>query len=226
LGERRVHHDASFVDMYRLLNLEPGCDLAQFKQAYRRRVAVLHPDRAGVCDEVSSRSEQLTQLTRLYTAALTFERRHGRLPGAPIARPSSHAPSEPAMTRAPDASAKRTLSRWPLILLIALLIALTLAWNADWFSGDTDGDSSTAPSSLTATSNAHRPTVTTPARLNIGMDSDSVRRVQGDPVLVKGYRWDYGPSWVLFENGAVVDWYSSPLQPLETATSRPRPAAR
>jgi hypothetical protein len=219
-----VHHDASFVDMYRLLNLEPGCDLAQFKQAYRRRVAVLHPDRPGVSDDVSSRTEQLTQLTRLYAAALVFERRHGRLPGAPMssARAHAQAPGEPVIVRKTPATGTRATSRWQPLALLAVIVTLVLAWHADWFAYDVDADSSTPSAEASIVDRANG--VTAPM-LNIGMDPASVRRIEGDPILIQSLRWDYGPSWVLFENGIVVDWYSAPSHPLKTPASRPQPAA-
>ena len=47
---------------------------------------------------------------------------------------------------------------------------------------------------------------------------------KGDRVALIGEnRWDYGPSWIRFENDKVVDWYSSPLQPLKHATKHAPP---
>src|SRR5690606_32644145 len=58
----------------------------------------------------------------------------------------------------------------------------------------------------------------TPIRLQIGMDEDTVRAIQGDPMQWSGAEWIYGPSWLRFEDGHLVDWYSSPLHPLATRT--------
>jgi hypothetical protein len=72
--------DTDFLVLYEELGLTPGTsDLDVFKQAYRRRVAQLHPDRhvAGRAD-----TDRLQRLTRLYGAALAFEQRYGRLPAA------------------------------------------------------------------------------------------------------------------------------------------------
>lgn len=55
------------------------------------------------------------------------------------------------------------------------------------------------------------------------MDSDTVRAIEGAPIMVNGDRWDYGPSWIRFENGKVVDWYSSELQPLKASRSPTAP---
>ncbi len=57
--------------------------------------------------------------------------------------------------------------------------------------------------------------------LELGMDADAVRTIQGDPVISGADHWEYGPSWIRFENGKVADWYSSPLSPLKTATAQP-----
>ena len=58
-------------------------------------------------------------------------------------------------------------------------------------------------------------------QLEIGMDADAVRRIQGEPLQQEGSQWIYGPSWLYFERGRLADWYSSPLYPLKTATGSP-----
>jgi hypothetical protein len=58
-------------------------------------------------------------------------------------------------------------------------------------------------------------------QLEIGMDAESVREIQGEPMQRDGTEWIYGPSWLRFERGRLVDWYSSPLHALKTATSSP-----
>lgn len=72
--------DTDFLVLYEELGLTPGTsDLDVFKQAYRRRVAQLHPDRLAVGD---TDTDRLQRLNRLYGAALAFEQRYGRLPAA------------------------------------------------------------------------------------------------------------------------------------------------
>ena len=72
--------DTDFLVLYEELGLSPGIsDLDAFKQAYRRRVAQLHPDRQAVGH---ADTDRLQRLTRLYGAALAFEQRYGRLPAA------------------------------------------------------------------------------------------------------------------------------------------------
>jgi hypothetical protein len=70
----------------------------------------------------------------------------------------------------------------------------------------------------------HRPAME--KLLAIGMDDTQVRRIQGEPFNSNEYRWEYGPSWILFECGKVVDWYSSPLHPLHARGSSPADSAQ
>ena len=71
----------NFLKLYSQLDLHPDCSLDDFKHAYRRRIAELHPDRpeavlGGDRDEV-----QLSDLNSTYAAAIRFHKQHGRLPG-------------------------------------------------------------------------------------------------------------------------------------------------
>jgi len=51
-----------------------------------------------------------------------------------------------------------------------------------------------------------------------------VRALEGRPLMESAQRWDYGPSWIEFNDGKVSDWYSSRLHPLKVAGARPPPA--
>jgi hypothetical protein len=106
-----VARDTDFLELYRNLGLNPDCGLIEFKQAYRRRLAVLHPDRQTAATRTSP--AELQRLTAMYGAAMEFQRRHGRLPGAPQARPARSVKpgrsSRPAITAAPNGRSRRML---------------------------------------------------------------------------------------------------------------------
>lgn len=209
--------ETDFLDLYRILDLEPGCDLDAFKHAYRRRVAVLHPDRRSDDSHHVVAVELLQRLTAMYGMAMEFHRTHGRLPGAPQVRSDPQVPaSEPdqrarAVTARP---ARRRSRRW--LLLPTTAVAVWLLW---------PGDRPTTPAPVVAEAArapARRivPTPTTERPLlGLGMDAAAVLASEGEPMLkVNDERWEYGPSWIRFEHGKVVDWYSSPMYPLHTTT--------
>jgi DnaJ-like protein len=114
-----------FVFLYEQLGVAPGCTHAELRRAYRRRVSELHPDRRGPAADPSD-AMRLQELTRAYAEATVFQRRHGRLPGAPRHPtlrpvrlvPQAFAPMAPALPRA------NLLRR----LVLALLVIAALAW--------------------------------------------------------------------------------------------------
>lgn len=74
--------ESDFARLYAWLDLRPECTLEEFKRAYRRRVAQLHPDRCEHPHRLSANDMPLSELTSLYSTATRFHRQHGRLPGA------------------------------------------------------------------------------------------------------------------------------------------------
>lgn len=216
--------ETDFLDLYKILGLNPGCGLAEFKQAYRRRVAVLHPDRRSADQASPIAAERLQQLTALYGAAMEFERRHGRLPGAPPTRQPPPEGSTPPPVHVAIAEPRRRM-RWRLVVPAVFACALWLLWDFGWFSGSAEPETAAATSQATSANSTvdGRRTTTQPSGLELGMDADAVRAIEGEPTLIGGDRWEYGPSWIRLEDGKVTDWYSSPLRPLRTATAQPAP---
>jgi DnaJ domain len=177
---KNLARETDFLDLYKILGLNPGCGLAEFKQAYRRRVAILHPDRRSA-DQVSMIvAERLQQLTALYGSAMAFERRHGRLPGAAPVRPplregSPFPPAHVAIAVPP----RRPRVRWWLIVPTALACVVWMLWDSGWFSENTDSDTATTtsqPASANSTLASHR-AATQPSSLALGMDTDAVRAI-------------------------------------------------
>jgi hypothetical protein len=209
-------NETDFLELYRELGVSPGCCLLDFKRAYRRHVARLHPDRPG--DGQPRVGDQLQQLTAQYSAAMDFQRRHGRLPGAQadvranVAEPTLRSPLPPL---GPTSQSKRGPSR--VMVLFALSVVAALFWCTDPL--PFAPEVSHLP--YIAQSTADIPETPVTPMLALGMSPENVRTIEGEPMMIRGDRWEYGPSWVLFENDQVVDWYSSPLRSLKTNTGRP-----
>jgi hypothetical protein len=233
-GELRVADETDFIDLYGKLRLEPGCTLAEFKQAYRRHVAAWHPDRrrGGRADTIAA--ARLQRLTAQYSAAMEFHRRHGRLPGAAMVPrvsvvevasellPSGDADAvealdaqRPVETMAADEPGTRVLStRW--WLLIAGVCIAIGAWSLIPASEPADVESDAEPAAA-----VEHPARARIASFGVGSSESEVLSIEGEPTSRVDGRWEYGPSWVRFENDNVVDWYSSPLRGLHVATPRP-----
>jgi hypothetical protein len=222
-----VARETDFLDLYRSLGLKPGCGLAEFKQAYRRRVAVLHPDRRPAGAHQAIAAERLQRLTALYGEAMDFQRRHGRLPGA--AAPARATPAGPVTGHGPGTATPADThpsSRSRPLVLLAILVAVLLLW---FGLPQTPQETTDAPPPPAASQRAtSAPFVGDDdmefsQALERGMRASAVRRIEGEPMMDNGEFWEYGPSWIRFERGRVVDWYSSPLRPLKLADTR-RPA--
>jgi hypothetical protein len=232
-------HETDFLELYRRLGLNPGCELAELKQAYRRHVAALHPDRNQGRPADARDAARLQRLTAQYSAAMDFHRRHGRLPGAPQTAspggatgarelsgdvreapdPFSFRGGKQESLRHDDASfhsERRPRGRVAVLLIVVALgifgWAAYEAGQANSSSG-TEEDTSTPHSSESASPHESA----APADvLHIGMSAQSVRAVEGEPLAMHGDLWEYGPSWIRFDHDEVVDWHSSPLRPLHT----------
>lgn len=202
--------ETDFLDMYRTLGLRPGCALPDLKQAYRRHVSRLHPDRKGGVTTDPAATASLQRLIAQYDAAMAFQREHGRLPGVtPRVRfsvPEAHVP--PARMRV----ARRPAWRHPaLALLLPAVAIILLGW--DIASRPSVPAESSTPAVATEKGDMLASSDKAPT-LTLGMSPSDVRAIEGVPVSIHGDRWEYGPSWVLFEDGRVVDWYNSPLRSL------------
>ncbi|PXV61427.1 DnaJ domain-containing protein [Dyella jiangningensis] len=221
-------HETDFLDLYRRLGVSPGCELAELKQAYRRHVALLHPDRRQGQPADARSAARLQRLTAQYGAAMEFHKRHGRLPGAPresadpFAAPRQRVPHESLPQDRPSPAGNR--SRGKLVVLLVIVVLATLGWMAHEASLKTSADAveedvpAQAVSPVIPHEAADADTV-----LHAGMSTADVRSLEGEPLAVHGDLWEYGPSWVRFDHDELVEWHSSPLRPLHTASG---PSAR
>lgn len=216
-GERDLSSETDFLDLYRRLKLSPDCGLDEFKQAYRRHVSLLHPDRrAGSYLDVRA-AEMLQRLTAQYSAAMEFQRRHGRLPGA-AAAPRFVAPEVTAQTSRPlEPSIATRRSHSKLLVLVAVATVSVLLWNVVPLSSSPE----TASADISANDDTGQPEAAASPVLSLGMSPENVRAIEGDPIVIRDGRWEYGPSWISFDHDEVVDWYSSPLHSLKTTGSHP-----
>lgn len=206
--------DTDFLALYQDLGLRADCTPQDLKTAYRKRVGELRPDRSPH-DAHALRA--LQHLNARYESAIAFERRHGRLPGTPV--PATGAARSAAGAAAAPAPARQG-RRTGLIAVAAALGALaTWAWHD---AGETR--SSPPRAGLSASAVLPLPSTSMRSTISLGSPEDRVRAIHGEPVGGSDDRWEYGPSWVAFRCGVVVDWYSSPLRPLKVADANPAAA--
>ena len=214
-----------FSRLYAELAVDPAHGIDAFKQAYRRRVAELHPDRPGPPPRDADR---LVALRHGYAAVLDFHRAHGRLPGAApdagrrAARAGATggaAPQDPpsAPTPAGDAPPPSRIGRMHALMLPALVVASLWYWLAD--------RRQVAPPPAAAMTAAPLVARSRPLA-QLGMDRGTVAGILGQPLVRDDAdaHWIYGASWVHFDCDQLSDWYSSPLQPLSVASATPPPA--
>jgi len=211
-----------FALLYVQLGLHPDCSLEELKRAYRVRVGELHPDRHLDRTPSDEDNSALTELTALYSGAIRFHRIHGRLPGstprftAPASRAAHephHAPSQSPRTPARnDRSAPSATPRIAVLSVLALVVVMVVLHWSETAQVAPQADPNGA---VAATVDPNTP------RLELGMEEAAVIAIQGQPERVQDDVWNYGSSWVRFEEGHVVDWASVPPNRLMTVTPRP-----
>lgn len=217
-----------FSQLYSLLGLEPGCSLEELKHAYRKRVAELHPDRYSPRSPDDERSMQLARLIPLYKDAVHFHELHGRLPGSTVAETTARQGSAASRGRASSPALPRNrgtapetpsmpASHWWLLLALACLIGY-LVFSA--FPGKGSASMPSATGMHPVGAHAEVGDRGNHAFVLAGMDADTVLAIQGRPSRINDDVWEYGPSWLRFEDGLLVEWHSSPLYRLKTRTPR------
>lgn len=220
-----------FSRLYSLLGIQPGCSLEEFKHAYRRRIAELHPDRTNPTDPQARTAVALNDLNSMYDAAMRFHKQHGRLPGAmplprnivtpapvPVSAISMPDPPVSASSGEVDTGTVTDKDSGRLTLVLLLLLSALLGlliWSSLMEKG---GVAATGTNTLTQDGGSDAREALT-SRLELGMDKESVIAIQGNPVSVRGEEWYYGPSWLRFEDNRLVDWNSSPLYRLKTGSA-------
>lgn len=225
--------DSDFSQLYSQLGLSPQAGVEDLKRAYRRRVGQLHPDRHPDDGGTADTHAEFAQLISLYGMAMRFHRMHGRLPGEAAAIETVPAfsdapryvdptldsgPTATAQTATAESAGEKMLGRrgWVLLGTLALLVVLAYL--------DAPGQAAriapASPDPWFSTQDAAGPgqVLMAPEKLALGMDMALVITIQGRPSYREGDVWEYGPSWLRFDEGQLVEWYSSPLYRLEVST--------
>ncbi|MBJ6982871.1 J domain-containing protein [Luteimonas sp. MC1572] len=227
-----MNHATDFARLYAELGVSPQCGLHAFKQAYRRRVAELHPDRPATGPRDPDR---LIALNLGYAAALDFHRARGRLPGAPAHAAGTTAQTAPlqhgsqwngrhmqARTASPTAQLPPSATRHAMWMRSVLTVLIVAGATWHWL------PASEEPAAPAAESPQAAPFAEAPMDVQLvpGMDRRTVAVLLGEPMVrdASDSLWMYGPSWVHFECGRLADWHNTPLHPLPVATQRPQHA--
>lgn len=120
-----------FSLLYSKLDLPPDCSLEEFRSAYMRRIAELHPDRTGTEPASVEAQATLRELVSTYVAVTRFHRRYGRMPGASPRGGSGNTAINPMMTAmrpalqiAPAAPEKPERPATATARLVAIIVAL------------------------------------------------------------------------------------------------------
>jgi hypothetical protein len=217
-GDILVTDETDFIDLYGKLRVEPGCSLDEFKRAYRRNVALWHPDRRRGTRADKLAAARLQRLTAQYGAAMDFHRRHGRLPGAPLpARDMERVPHEPPTVASPSPRSPQRVHAKHWYAATLAIAAPLLVWSLWPANEAVEMEVREGPVRIAPAASVQAPV------LALGMTQDEVLAIEGEPTRRSEDRWEYGPSWVRFEADALVDWHSSPLHTLHVSTPGPPP---
>ena len=244
--------DTDFAALYRELGIDAACSLAQLRSAWRRRVATLHPDLGGSAED-TGRLQRLNRLYdaaldfharygRMPGAAVAGSLSPEGV-DTPLSAPRPAGAPVDASLEIKAASGFARLSRcFVAVSLIAIaILGWRLAGNGqrDGHRDDRGNDlanvqeaDAVAAQSAAAASEVRKhparnaaPAMAAAQVIAPGMGKDTVRDILGEPLDMHALRWTYGPSWVEFHCGKVVDWYSSPLRPLRVSATRADTAA-
>lgn len=129
----------SYIDCYKILNIEPGCSWDELRKAYKIQIQKWHPDRfPEQSPEKLAADDKIKRITSANQQLVAYYRKHGRLPdpeseNTPSALPR---PNRPTHYSSHSASAQasqinETIRSRPSLLPIVILIAIIsfLVWH-------------------------------------------------------------------------------------------------
>jgi hypothetical protein len=226
---------ADFADDYALLGAPSSCDLEQLRLCYRRAVREVHPDLHPALADDPAAQDRLRALNGAMARLEEHHLQYGRLPLQPLRAASAAAaatagagggfgapPQTPRVSRPP--SIKVGGIKWMLVSAAVALAIYALAPEPakpppppERKVTQVDDEATLGP--MTRARREKELALTFGVR--IGDSPERVKAILGPPILSGGEVWEYGPSHVVFRDGRVVDWYSSPLKPISVdETSR------
>lgn len=168
--------------------------------------------------EHAGRDEEFKQVALAYRSIARYRLRHGVLPPPSAKIDERHSVfragyAQSESEHVSEAYAHETSpARWraPRIHVAVFAAFVSGVGTAAIFEtlGEADGDKFTTSGMETAAQ----------GELAVGMDLESVVKIQGVPNHTKGSVWYYGDSGVIFDRGCVVGWENLSPFPLRTLT--------
>ena len=225
---------SKYLDLYRVLGVEPGCSWTELKLAYRRLVRRLHPDhRHNDLDPTDD--AEIKAVNTAFEALSDYYQEFGELP---LAQPEPNTKSsvdETVMPPSPGPTLstrnwpeRLRFSRYPYLLFgAALAIAYAIVTNVitgtesvseekrqpapTWhtsLASPTDSTDSNSPSNKNRS--REQPKYFLP-----GSTIGEVIAAQGPPTKMENNIWHYGESRVHFRDGRVTHWDENEANPLK-----------
>lgn len=219
-----------YLQHYRALNIQPGCNFRDLKDAYRRLVKEWHPDRFTENHkngDIAYAEEKIREINKAFRSLSDFHKANGHLPSSPRdidapdadnafwpgrSKPSAYRRSQPKKTKAFSFSLRFMLAGAVLGVIFAI-----------WVSQQQD-DAELGkhfPVNPPPTTQNHELQLGSPRQkatenyFTVGSTLGDVIAVQGIPSLIQDDVWHYGLSTVYFKKGVVLKWEQDPSSPLK-----------
>lgn len=228
---------------YRVLGLQPGCEWKAVRSAYRKKVAIWHPDRLPDIEGIRESAEaKFKDVSIAYQAISTYYHETGMMPEVGFFDIEEDLPPPMSATESvndyddyvpPPPRRQKRRRRLPMswvvmgLLVIFFFVYLMSIQSWDQRSAADREAVLEQRAKVEASAASSRPSVIGQRlppigesnrdkgpRLRKGMSKDVVLSIQGEPILMTADTWDYGISKIYFRGEVVSGWYSSPLDPL------------
>lgn len=216
---------------YETMELQPGATWRDVRRSFKHLVQCWHPDKYEQDAEAKQVAEErLREINKAYLAFSEYYSQHGKMP---LTAGSSTADWQFQKTSGMDfvnthevnkqaRSRPRNIvgTKWLLVSLIFGILVFGVIWLRQT-PGPVMELSKNKENSLIV-KKAPRREVKVERGLprdekepiRIGSSAEEVLEIEGEPLMKMERRWDYGPSFIEFRRGKVINWHSSVLRPL------------